>query len=83
MDLPDPVAMAVALDDSIILESTVECLVIGLDEPTRGAVLPDRRAHPGPAKARVVWSVDEAAFKDRLYEACTGNPAAPQEFGES
>ena len=36
-DLPDPVAMAVALDDTIITESTEEWLVIGLDGPTRGA----------------------------------------------
>jgi purine nucleosidase len=72
MDFPDPVAMAVALDDSIIVDASDERLVIGLDEPTRGAVLPDRRASAAPPNTRVVWCVDEAAFKDRLYRACTG-----------
>ena len=48
-DLPDPVAMAVALDDSIITESTEEWLVVGLDGPTRGCTIPDRRfRRPGP-----------------------------------
>jgi purine nucleosidase len=70
-DLPDPVAMAVALDDSIITESTDEWLVVGLDGPTRGCTIPDRR-HGRPApNTRVLWAVDEAAFKRRLRDACT------------
>lgn len=69
-DLPDPVAMAVALDDSIVTESTEEWLVVGLDGPTRGCTIPDRR-HGRPApNVRVVWAVDEAAFKHRLLAAC-------------
>ncbi|MGI9623539.1 MAG: nucleoside hydrolase, partial [Acidimicrobiales bacterium] len=71
MDLPDPVAMAVALDDSIITDSTDEALVVGIDEPTRGAVLPDRRFLGATANTRVVWAVDEPAFKERLYAACS------------
>ena len=70
-DLPDPVAMAVALDDSIITESTEEWLVVGLDGPTRGATLPDRRFRRAHPNIRVVWAVDEAAFKQRLFDACT------------
>jgi purine nucleosidase len=69
-DLPDPIAMAVALDDSIITESTEEWLVVGLDGPTRGCTIPDRRyGRPGP-NIRVLWAVDEAAFKRRLLAAC-------------
>jgi len=69
-DLPDPVAMAVALDDSIITEATDECLVVGLDGPTRGCTIPDRRfGRPAP-NIRVLWSVDEVAFKRRLFDAC-------------
>ena len=71
MDFPDPVAMAVALDDSIVTEATEERLVVGLDGPTRGATLPDRRINSEPPNIRVVWHVDEAAFKDRLYTACS------------
>ncbi len=71
-DLPDPIAMAVALDDSIITESTDEWLVVGLDGPTRGCTIPDRRFGRPDPNIRVVWSVDEAAFKRRLLTACAG-----------
>jgi len=70
-DLPDPVAMAVALDDTIVTESTEEWLVIGLDGPTRGAAMPDRRFKRPEPNIRVVWAIDEAAFKRRLFDACT------------
>jgi purine nucleosidase len=69
-DLPDPVAMAVALDDSIVIESTDEWLVVGLDGPTRGCTIPDRRYGRPDPNIRVVWAVDEAAFKHRLLTAC-------------
>ena len=70
-DLADPVAMAVALDESIIIEHTEESMVVGLDEPSRGAVLLDRRAERAVPNCRVVWTIDESAFKRRLLEACT------------
>lgn len=70
-DLPDPIAMAVALDDSMITESTEEYLVVGLDGPTRGCTIPDRRFGRTPPNIRVLWTVDEAAFKRRLFAACT------------
>ena len=70
-DLPDPIAMAVALDESIIIESTVERLVVGLDGPTRGCTIPDRRYGRPDPNIRVLWVVDEAAFKRRLVTACT------------
>jgi purine nucleosidase len=69
-DLPDPIAMAVALDESIVTESTDEWLVVGLDGPTRGCTIPDRRFGRPDPNIRVVWGVDEAAFKARLLTAC-------------
>ncbi len=69
-DLPDPIAMAVALDDSIVGEATDEWLVVGLDGPTRGCTIPDRRFGRPDPNIRVLWSVDEAAFKARLFAAC-------------
>ncbi len=69
-DLPDPVAMAVALAPSIVTEATDESMVVGLDEPSRGAVLLDRRAERAAPRCRVVWAVDERAFKNRLLDAC-------------
>jgi len=73
-DLPDPVTMAVALDPSLITEATEESMVIGLDEPTRGAVLLDRRAERAEPNCRVVWAVDEQRFKDVLLAACRMTP---------
>jgi purine nucleosidase len=70
-DLPDPVAMAVALDDSIVVEASEEWLVVGIDEPTRGCTLPDRRFESTAPNIRVVWTVDEVAFKERLFVACS------------
>jgi purine nucleosidase len=69
-DLPDPIAMAVALDDSIVIEATDEWLVVGLDGPTRGCTIPDRRFGRPDPNIRVLWAVDEAAFKARLFAAC-------------
>ena len=69
-DLPDPIAMAVAIDETLITESTNEWMVVGLDEPTRGAVLLDRRANAPAANCRVLWAVDEKRFKERLFAAC-------------
>lgn len=69
-DLPDPVTMAVALDPTLITEATDESMVIGLDEPTRGAVVLDRRAERSEPNCRVVWAIDEARFKQLLLEAC-------------
>ena len=69
-DLPDPIAMAVALDDSIITESTNEWLGVGLDGPTRGCTIPDRRYGRPDPNIRVLWAVDEGAFKQRLLTAC-------------
>ena len=69
-DLPDPVTMAVALDPTLITDATEESMVIGLDEPTRGAVVLDRRAERSDPNCRVVWAVDEARFKASLVAAC-------------
>lgn len=69
-DLPDPVTMAVALDPTLITDATEESMVIGLDEPTRGAVVLDRRAERAEPNCRVVWEVDEARFKAALLQAC-------------
>ena len=54
----------------IVTEATDECLVVGLDGPTRGCTIPDRRHLRPDPNIRVVWSVDEAAFKRRLLAAC-------------
>jgi len=71
-DLPDPVAMAAALDPGLIRSSgpmgvEIDCTA----GRTRGMTVTDRFGVEdfGP-NATVVWSVDEAGFKQRLRTAC-------------
>jgi purine nucleosidase len=77
-DLPDSIAMAIALDDTLILDATDEHLVVGADGPTRGCTLPDRRIVIDPVPTappiRVVWAADEDRFKQRLFAACRHLP---------
>jgi purine nucleosidase len=70
-DLPDPIAMHVALDESIVVRS--EHVVLGIttgDDPaSRGHSFIDRRANIDRSpNVRVIWEVDEAAFKRRLTQ---------------
>ena len=70
-DLPDPIAMAIAIDDSIVVEASEEFLVVGLDGPTRGATLPDRRFEKPAPTCRVIWKANQEAFLKMLLTACT------------
>lgn len=66
-DLPDPVAMAVALNESLIKESGLRYMEVSADPVTRGLTFADQR-HPLRApNMRVVTKVDEAAFKRELF----------------
>jgi purine nucleosidase len=72
-DLPDPITMAVALDPSIITRA--EDLHVGVvtGDDARGLTYPDhRRSVSPPPNTTVVWDVDGAAFRTRLYETCRG-----------
>lgn len=70
-DLPDPVTMHVALDESIITHAT-DCVVrviAGNDPRTRGATIVDNRFGIGETpNVRVVWAIDEDRFKQRLFD---------------
>ncbi len=70
-DLPDPIAMAIAIDDTIATDASDEFLVVGLDGPTRGATLPDRRFERPAPTCRVIWEADQNAFLEKLVAACT------------
>jgi purine nucleosidase len=70
-DLPDPIAMHVALDDSIVTRSehVVLGITIGNDEASRGHSYIERRAGLSQQpNVRVIWEVDEAKFKARLAQ---------------
>jgi len=66
-DFPDPVAMAVALDESLITASEDLHLSVSTDASTRGQTFADHRL-PRPApNTRVVFAVDSARFKELLF----------------
>lgn len=70
-DLPDPIAMAVAIDPSIVVRSGHHHVNIGRGAVSRGGTIVDHR-HDAPApNAHIAWEVDEARFKAMLTAACT------------
>jgi purine nucleosidase len=82
--LPDPIAMAVALDPTIVTKQSQHRIAIECDsELTRGMTIVDRLNIAGDARNRgmwsrqqvastpvsVVWSIDVARWKRMLYAA--------------
>jgi purine nucleosidase len=82
--LPDPVAMAVALDVSIVTAQSEHYVEIETEsELTRGMTVVDRlnvaanernrevwaEALKGGHKAKVLWAIDNARWKEALYRA--------------
>jgi purine nucleosidase len=71
-DLPDPIAMAAAIDPSLVVRSQDVHVTVGRDQLGRGGTFIDHR-HTAPApNATVAWEVDEQGFKRLLRNACTG-----------
>ena len=70
--LPDPVAMAVALDPALVVRSSPGHVLVGLDDRTRGGTFVDGRPRPEAPNATVVWEVDAAGFRAALSSACRG-----------
>ncbi len=79
--LPDPVAMAVALDPSIVAAASSHCVEVETaSELTRGMTVVDqldlelggaqRGLWPADSgKVRIVWELDAARWKEMLYRA--------------
>jgi purine nucleosidase len=82
--LPDPVAMAVALDPSIVTSQSEHFLEIEMEsELTRGMTVVDRlnvaanernrevwsAQLAAGHKARIIWTIDNARWKKALYDA--------------
>ena len=69
-DLPDPIAMAVALDESVILEERQAAVTVVMgDGPTRGMTIIDDRDYSSRLKnTRVVTKADRAKFISMLHE---------------
>ncbi|HUQ00572.1 MAG TPA: nucleoside hydrolase [Aeromicrobium sp.] len=70
-DLPDPIAMAIAIDPSMIVSTEDLHLQVSTDPVTRGHTYADRRTPPRPVNTRVVTSADGQVFLDALRAAVT------------
>lgn len=71
-DLPDPLAIAVAIDPSVATQTRDVHLDIGLDDAGRGGTFIDHRLVADTPNATVVTNIDEVRFKRMLAEACAG-----------
>jgi purine nucleosidase len=71
-DLPDPIAMAVAIDPSLATVRTAHHVTVATDMVARGATIVDHRGGAPAANLNVAWTVDEARFKAMLFSACAG-----------
>ncbi|MEV4580187.1 nucleoside hydrolase [Nonomuraea jabiensis] len=71
-DLPDPVAMAVALRPELAVERERAYVDVALGDETRGQLIIDRRRSAPAPNLTLVRRVDESAFKQLLFDTCEG-----------
>ncbi|MFI7708434.1 nucleoside hydrolase [Nonomuraea sp. NPDC049480] len=69
-DLPDPVAMAVALRPELAVEREQAHVDIALGDETRGQLIIDRRRTAPPPNLTLVRRVSETGFKELLFDTC-------------
>ncbi|MEV0629812.1 nucleoside hydrolase [Nonomuraea wenchangensis] len=79
-DLPDPVAMAVALRPGLIVHQEQVHAGIALGDETRGQLIIDRRRTAPAANVTLVRRVDETGFKNLLFQTLAPN-ATPHQDG--
>lgn len=76
-DLPDPIAMAIAINPLIATRSTFQAVKVTIDgEDDRGASIPLTDSTRPPMT--VLWEADEAAFKRQLFSACVAGMTSKQ-----
>ncbi|MBE1587937.1 nucleoside hydrolase [Nonomuraea angiospora] len=71
-DLPDPVAMAVALRPELAVERERAYVDVALGDEARGQLIIDRRRSAPAPNLTLVRRVDETAFKQLLFDTCEG-----------
>ncbi|MEN3614780.1 nucleoside hydrolase [Plantactinospora sp. ZYX-F-223] len=69
-DLPDPLAMAVALNPSLVRRAETAHVRVATGDETRGQILVDRRRTAAPANLTLVRRVDSDGFEQMLLDAC-------------
>lgn len=73
-DLPDPIAVALAIDSEIITGSEYAHVTVSMDARTRGALVIDRRVQAEAANVRLITQIDEARFKSVMLAAYANGP---------
>ncbi len=68
-DLPDPAAMAVALDPNIVTSRETRHVMVSLDSQTRGQMIVDRRARTAEPNIEIVTAIDREQFVRMLIGA--------------
>ncbi|MEJ3742957.1 nucleoside hydrolase [Actinomycetes bacterium KLBMP 9797] len=75
-DLPDPLAMAVALDPDLVRHAEAAHVRVGVGDEARGQLLIDRRRTASGANLTLVRRVDTDGFERMLLAACGASPAS-------
>ncbi|MFA3872940.1 nucleoside hydrolase [Streptomyces sp. MMCC 100] len=76
-DLPDPVAMAVALKPDLVTEQEQAHVDISVSSDTRGQMIIDRRVSAPAPNLTLVRRVDETGFKKLLFDTVTTSVTTP------
>ena len=71
-DLPDPLAMAVAIDPSIATERASVNVDVGLDDAGRGGTFIDHRRVAAAPNVSIVTNIDTDRLHQMLTAACSG-----------
>ncbi|MFD7922776.1 nucleoside hydrolase [Streptomyces sp. NPDC059740] len=71
-DLPDPIAMAVALRPDLVTESEQVHVDVALGDEVRGQLIVDRRLSAPPPNLTLARRVSESGFKELLFATCAG-----------
>jgi purine nucleosidase len=72
-DLPDPIAMAIALRPALITGAESVNARVALGDEARGQLLVDRRRTAPPPNVTLVRRADPVGFKELLFDTCA-NP---------
>ncbi|MCX4869901.1 nucleoside hydrolase [Streptomyces sp. NBC_00257] len=82
-DLPDPIAMAVALKPDLITEQEQAHVDISVTDDTRGQMIIDRRLSAPAPNITLVRRVDETGFKKLLFDTVTTPLPAPSPLADA
>lgn len=69
-DLPDPLAMTVALDPAIVTGAEARPVRVGLADESRGQLMIDRRTAREAPRVRLLREMSRDRFLAMLYEMC-------------